>query len=121
MRGNTRARVDKAQSEQRAAKVGLATSLSDSWQNLAAAYMEAVGLRDAILPGAQATYASTELGYREGKFDLLQMLDAQRTLFTVKRQYLESLGAYHLASTDLERLIGVPLLDIDKTNKENAK
>ncbi len=49
------------------------------------------------------------------------MLDAQRTLFTVKRQYLESLGAYHLASTDLERLIGVPLLDIDKTNKENAK
>ena len=116
-----RARVDKAQSEQRAAKVGLATSLSDSWQNLAAAYMEAVGLRDAILPGAQATYASTELGYREGKFDLLQMLDAQRTLFTVKRQYLESLGAYHLASTDLERLIGVPLLDIDKTNKENAK
>ena len=116
-----RARVDKAQSEQRAAKVGLATSLSDSWQNLAAAYMEAVGLRDAILPGAQATYASTELGYREGKFDLLQMLDAQRTLFTVKRQYLESLGAYHLASTDLERLIGVPLLDIEKTNKENAK
>ena len=63
---------------------------------------------------------STELGYREGKLDFLQMLDAQRTLFTVKRQYLLALGSYHLASTDMERLVGVPLSDI-KNNKDNAK
>jgi cobalt-zinc-cadmium efflux system outer membrane protein len=113
-----RARIDKALSEQRTAKVGLATDLSDTWQNLSAAYTEAVGLRDEILPGAQATYKSTELGYREGKLDFLQMLDAQRTLFTVKRQYLLSLRAYHLASTDLERLVGVSLSDIEKINKK---
>lgn len=116
-----RARIDKAQSEQRAAKVGLVTGLSDTWQNLSAAYTEAVGLRDEILPSAQATYESTEFGYREGKFDFLQMLDAQRTLFTVKRQYLLSLGAYHLASTDMERLVGESLSDIKKNNKDNAK
>jgi len=115
-----RARIDKAQSEQRAAKVGLATDLSDTWQNLSSAYTEAIGLRNEILPNAQATYESTELGYREGKLDFLQMLDAQRTLFTVKRQYLLSLGAYHLASTDMERLVGVPLSDI-KTIKNNAE
>ena len=116
-----RARVDKAQSEQRAAKVGLVTGLSDKWQSLSAAYTEAVGLRDEILPSAQSTYAATELGYREGKLDFLQMLDAQRTLFTVKRQYLLTLGSYHLASTDMERLVGVPLSDIKKNNKDNAK
>jgi len=116
-----RARIDKAQSEQRAAKVALATSLSDTWQNLSASYTEAVGLRDEILPSAQATYESAELGYREGKLDFLQMLDAQRTLFTVKRQYLLSLGAYHLASTDMERLVGVPLSDIKNSPKDNAK
>jgi cobalt-zinc-cadmium efflux system outer membrane protein len=116
-----RARIDKAQSEQQATKVGLATDLSDTWQGLSAAYTEAVGLRDEILPNAQATYESTELGYREGKLDFLQMLDAQRTLFTVKRQYLLSLGAYHLASTDMERLVGVPLSGIENTNKDNAK
>lgn len=115
-----RARVDKAQSEQRAAKVGLVTGLSDTWQSLSAAYTEAVGLRDEILPSAQSTYESTELGYREGKLDFLQMLDAQRTLFTVKRQYLLALGSYHLASIDMERLVGVPLSDI-KNNKDNAK
>lgn len=116
-----RARIDKAQSEQQATKVGLATDLSDTWQGLSAAYTEAVGLRDEILPNAQATYESTELGYREGKLDFLQMLDAQRTLFTVKRQYLLSLGVYHLASTDMERLVGVALSGIENTNKDNAK
>jgi cobalt-zinc-cadmium efflux system outer membrane protein len=116
-----RALIDKAQSEQRAAKVALVTGLSDTWQELSTAYTEAVGLRDEILPSAQATYESSELGYREGKLDFLQMLDAQRTLFTVKRQYLLSLGAYHLASTDMERLVGVPLNDIEKINKDKAK
>lgn len=116
-----RARVDKTQSEQRAAKVALVTALSDTWQKLSAAYAEAVSLRDEILPSALTTYESTDLGYREGKLDFLQMLDAQRTLFSMKRQYLLSLGAYHLASTDMERLVGVPLSDIKNTNKDNAK
>ena len=116
-----RARIDKAQSEQQAVKIGLVTDLSDTWQKLSAAYTEAIGLRDEILPIAQATYESTELGYREGKLDFLQMLDAQRTLFTVKRQYLLALGAYHLARIDMERLVGVSLGDIEKTNKDNAK
>jgi cobalt-zinc-cadmium efflux system outer membrane protein len=116
-----KARIDKAQSEQQTTRIALLTGLSDTWQSLSAVYAEAVGLRDQILPSARATYESTELGYREGKLDFLQMLDAQRTLFTVKRQYLLSLGAYHLAGTDMERLVGVPLRDINHTNKDNAK
>ncbi len=114
----SKARIDKAHSEHQAAKISLETALSDVWQNLSAAYTEAITLRDEILPGAQSTYEATELGYRKGKLDFLQMLDAQRTLFTVKRQYLLSLGTYHLANTDMERLVGVPLSDIINTNKD---
>lgn len=113
-----RARIDKAQSEQRAAEIGLLTGLSDTWQSLAAAYTEAITLRDEILPGAQATYESTELGYREGKLDFLQMLDAQRTLFTVKRQYLLSLSAYHLAGIEMERIAGLALSDVVNNKNE---
>ena len=115
-----KARIDKAHSEHQAEKINLGIALSDVWQNLSAAYTEAVALRDEILPSAQATYEATELGYREGKLDFLQMLDAQRTLFTVKRQYLLSLGAYHLSNTDMERLVGVPLENIKITNKDKA-
>ena len=114
-----RARIDKAQSEQRAAKIGLLTGLSDTWQSLAAAYTEVISLRDEILPGAQATYESTELGYREGKLDFLQMLDAQRTLFTVKRQYLLSLGAYHLAGIEMERIAGLAQSDVVNNKNEH--
>lgn len=111
------AHIDQAQSEQRVAKIGLLTDLSDTWQDLSSSYAESVGLRDEILPSAQAAYKAIEFGYREGKLDYLQMLDAQRTLFTVKRQYLLSLGTYHLASIDVERLIGVSLSDIKKPKK----
>ena len=44
--------------------------------------------------------------YQEGKVDYLNVLDAQRTLFDVKSEYIESLAAYHTAKTDIERFIG---------------
>lgn len=116
-----RARLGKAESDHRAARVSLLTTLSETWQSLSAAYVEAATLRNDILPGAQEAYESSEFGYREGKFDFLQMLDAQRTLFTVKRRYLESLGAYHLASTEMERIIGMPLADLPETTTKTAK
>jgi cobalt-zinc-cadmium efflux system outer membrane protein len=38
--------------------------------------------------------------------DYLNVLDAQRTLFEAKGQYIEALSAYHKARADVERLIG---------------
>ena len=37
--------------------------------------------------------------------DYLNVLDAQRTLFDVKNEYIESLADYHTARTDIERFI----------------
>lgn len=116
--GEARAKLEKARQEQRAAKVTLQTELAETWQSLSAAYVESSTLRDKILPGAHEAYESTELGYREGKLDFLQMLDAQRTLFTVKRQYLLALGGYHMTSTDMERLIGASLKSLQKTTTD---
>ena len=110
--------IDKAQSEQPSTTVELVTNLSSAWQTLSAAYIEAVNFRDEILPNAQAAYNAAELGYSEGKLDFLQMLDAQRTYFTVKRQLLTSLGEYHLARTDVERLTGVSASKTVKTKNE---
>jgi cobalt-zinc-cadmium efflux system outer membrane protein len=104
--------IGKVKAEQRAVEATLLSRFSDTWQTLSAAYEETIALRNDILPGAQEVYASTEAGYREGKLDYLQMLDAQRTLFTVKRQYLMSLGTYHMARTDMERLINVSLNEV---------
>jgi cobalt-zinc-cadmium efflux system outer membrane protein len=118
--GEARAKVEKARQEQREAQVALRTELFQTWQDLSAAYVESSTLRDKILPGAHEAYESTELGYREGKLDFLQMLDAQRTLFTVKRQYLLALGTYHMTSTDMERLIGASLKSLPKSTLDTS-
>ena len=42
----------------------------------------------------------------EGKFDYLEVLDAQRTLFDARVQYVSSLTTYHKTRAAIERLIG---------------
>ncbi len=110
--GEARANISKARAQRVSARIELESEISQAWQTLAAAYTEALTLREEILPGAQSAFEVTEYGYGEGKFDFLQMLDAQRTLFEVREQYLQSLAAYHLARTEVERLIGAPLHNV---------
>ncbi len=102
----TIALIENAKASRDAAEIALRTEVSEALQNLSTAYIEAVALRDEILPKAGELYEANLLGYREGKFDLLQMLDAQRTLFDMKRQYLNSLKEYQSAKIRLNRLIG---------------
>ncbi len=119
--GEARANMSKARDQRLSARIELESQISQAWQALAAAYTEALTLREEILPGAKSAFEVTKYGYREGKFDFLQMLDAQRTLFEVKEQYLQSLAAYHLARTEVERLIGAPLHNVleDASNQNH--
>jgi cobalt-zinc-cadmium efflux system outer membrane protein len=66
-------------------------------------------LKNEVLPSAQGTFDAVTEGYRIGKFDFLEMLDAQRTLFDVKGSYIDALAKYHRAVADVERLVGEPL------------
>lgn len=67
--------------------------------------------RQEVLPGAQSAYAAAREGYRLGKFGFLDVLDAQRTLFGAKTQYLLAQADYHKAVAEVERLIGGGLDD----------
>jgi cobalt-zinc-cadmium efflux system outer membrane protein len=58
------------------------------------------------MPTAEQANAATQIGYREGKFDFLDVLDAQRTLFEVKGKYINAFTAYHEARLDVLRLAG---------------
>jgi cobalt-zinc-cadmium efflux system outer membrane protein len=43
-----------------------------------------------------------------GKFGLLEVLDAQRSLLQARTQYLQALSSAHRAAVDVERLLGEP-------------
>jgi cobalt-zinc-cadmium efflux system outer membrane protein len=104
-----RYQLAKAEEERRAAAVSVYTSLAETYAELSAALTEASTLRDEVLPGAQSAFDAISEGYRQGKFQFLEVLDAQRTLFEVRGQYIEALATYHKAVAALERLIGEPL------------
>ena len=104
-----RRRLAKADHERQAARMRVLSDLAEAYRSLSSAYTEATALKKKVLPGAQAAFDASGKGYRQGKFDYLVLLDAQRTLFDVRGQYVEALTLYHTAVADIERLIGTGL------------
>jgi cobalt-zinc-cadmium efflux system outer membrane protein len=111
----------KAQESGKAAEIETLASLEEAAQRLAAAHAEATALKEDVLPGAKSSFEAVSEGYRDGKFDYLQVLDAQRTLFETRGRYAESLTAYHKAKADAERLIAQSIDSIKEIHKDNHK
>jgi len=114
-------RLAKAREERKAVETGLYAALAEAYQALSSAFAETTALRNDVLPGAQSAFDAASRGYREGKFGYLQLLDAQRTLFEARGQYVESLAAYHKARAEVERLIGQSLDSIENNRKSKQK
>ena len=92
--------------ERKAAETRVNTALALSYRELSNAFTEATELDKNVLQGAESVFEASKTGYSQGKLDYLHVLDAQRTLFEAKGQYIEALSAYHKARADVERLIG---------------
>ena len=68
------------------------------------AHQEALVLQAQILPAASATFEGVQEAYRVGKFGSLDALNARRTLFEARAQYLDALEASLAALGELEEL-----------------
>tara|TARA_R110001599_G_scaffold64023_1_gene178314 strand:- start:11167 stop:12465 length:1299 start_codon:yes stop_codon:yes gene_type:complete len=101
-------RTDKARDELVATEVNLNLELGQAHGRLSMARVEAQLIKTEILPGAQRNYEATTKGFELGKFSFLEVLDAQRTFFQAKSQYLRSLAETYRAATDIDRLLGEP-------------
>lgn len=63
------------------------------------------------LAAAEETARIARIGYREGKFGQLELLDAERTLAQTRLNAIEALLSYHIAEAQLERLtVRAPVL-----------
>lgn len=101
-------REDKAREELVATRVSLASEVYQVIERISARRQEAELLRVEVLPGAKSAYEAATIGFENGKFSFLEVLDAQRTFFSAKAQYLNALAALHRAVTDLEGILGQP-------------
>lgn len=109
--GILEARIRRAQAGRQfdAAAVRVRSDLAVAVQVLKAAHEEVLALRDEILPSSQSAFDAADEAFRQGKIGALDLLDAQRTLFAARSQYIEALGDYHGSVVIVERLIGAPL------------
>jgi cobalt-zinc-cadmium efflux system outer membrane protein len=82
----------------------LESKLSISHEELVRAYEEAERIKTISLPSAAHSFELARKGYREGKFEYLDVLDAQRTLFDVKERYIQALVSYHISRADIDYL-----------------
>jgi cobalt-zinc-cadmium efflux system outer membrane protein len=101
-------RTDKARDELTAMEVRLNAELAQAYGRLDAARQEVALLKQEILPGAQSAYDATTKGFELGKFSFLEVLDAQRTFFQARSQYLRALSETHRAAADIDRIVGTP-------------
>ncbi|MPN60378.1 Cobalt-zinc-cadmium resistance protein CzcC [bioreactor metagenome] len=99
-------RADKARDELAATEVRLSTEIAQAHERRKALSLEVGTLQKEILPGAQSAYEAASKGYELGKFSFLEVLDAQRTFFQARSQYLRALADAHRAAADIDRVLG---------------
>lgn len=101
-----RARADtsKALDQKIQTQLLLESKLSIAHKQLLNAYQESERLASTVLKSAMRSFDYAKEGYNEGKFEYLDMLDSQRTLFDVQQDYIDVLLNYHRRRADLEYL-----------------
>ncbi len=99
-------RADQARDLRNAAELRLRTETRqalDLWQT---ANTEVRAFNQQILPAAQSAVDSATRGFEMGKFNFLDVLDAQRTLIAARTQYLAATAQATDAWVRIERIYG---------------
>jgi outer membrane protein, heavy metal efflux system len=104
-----RALLGRTKAEQEAAEVRLNVVLIGLYEEMLHDIHVMEGLQKEILPKAEDALAISRDGFAQGRFSYLEVLDAQRTIFDVKQEYIQTAASYHRFLVELERLIGQPV------------
>lgn len=99
-------RTFKAEGELIAVKNRIQTNLATQYERLNAARQATLSLQSDILPNAQSAFDAANRGFSLGKFNFLDVLDAQRTLYQAKSQYINALLEAHQSIAEIERTLG---------------
>ena len=108
-RGNVEAagrRIAQSEYRRQAARNALTSRFIAAYGLLQASEAKLRALQREVIPAAEKANEATEQGYREGKFDLLRVLDAQRSLIQARLDLVNTGAEFHKAKTRVEALVG---------------
>ncbi|MCY1397024.1 Cobalt-zinc-cadmium resistance protein CzcC [compost metagenome] len=99
-------RTDQARDLRNAAELRLRTDIRQALAQWTTARAEVTSFNQVILPAAQSSVDSASRGFEAGKFNFLDVLDAQRTLINARTQYLQAQAQVTDAWVRVERVFG---------------
>ncbi len=111
------AEILQVEAEKNDARTALMLELSRTHKTLTLAHKRALALRSRVLPAMERAFEAAHEGFRQGKLDFLDMLDAQRSLIDAHGQLIEALAEYHVALVELDQLTASDI-DISPEKKE---
>lgn len=101
-----RSRVDL---DREARRLELHATLFDLYQEILHARSEAEALHTHVRPQAEVMLATTNEGYRAGRFSLLELADAQIQLIEVEREAIRAAAQFHTLLVEIQRVTGEPI------------
>ncbi len=92
-----------------ALRLEMRATLFEVYQEMLHAGAALTQLRDEVVPSAEAILALADQGYRNGRFPLIELLDAQKSLGELRSEVTAHAATFHLHVIEIERLLGAPL------------
>ena len=99
-------RADQARDLRNASELRLRTEIQTTLDQWMTANTEVVSFNQTILPAAQSAVDTATRGFEMGKFNFLDVLDAQRTLISARTQYIQAIAETTDAWVRIERIFG---------------
>lgn len=99
-------RIAKAEFDATAARGDVSATLFEALGLLSVAAAQVRSLEREVVPAAERAFAATEIGYAEGKLDLLNVLDTQKSVFEARLDLVNAQADYENAKVQIEALIG---------------
>lgn len=106
-----RARLAQVDAERAATVTSVRSLIIAAYQDTSAAFERARSLRQTTIPEAERLHAGALDAYSKGLMRYIEVLDAQRTLFDLRGQYIQALADHHRAAAEIARLTGGSLAD----------
>lgn len=105
-----RENLAKTEAERAASKAALILVLGRAYDTLAGALREIEILRSSAIPNARQAITAIEDGYSQGRFSLLEVLEAQATGLQAALREQEALLSFHTSVATIEGLTGSPMV-----------
>ncbi|WP_256676803.1 TolC family protein [Pseudomonas sp. H3(2019)] len=99
-------RADQARDLRNASELRLRTDIQTTLDQWLTANTEIQSFDRSILPAAQSAVDTATRGFEMGKFNFLDVLDAQRTLISARAQYIQAIAEATDAWVRIERIFG---------------